>query len=306
MRDVDGIMALAAGQNSLFTAEQARAHGLSRRWVAGRMGSRLTAVLPGIYWTRTGPPPRDVLLDAALLHGGPDAVLSHATAAEVWRLKSTGDPAVHITTPLTRHVADVPGVLATHRSADLTASVRRVRGGRAVTSLERTVIDLTTSMVSITHVRACTADAVQRGLTVPGRLVTELARRPSLPGIAQLAEVLLAVSEGARSVLEIELAHLLASSGLPAPQFNPPVVGASGREYRADALWPDVSVIVEADGREWHLSPEDWERDLERMADLTDAGFTLLRFTATAIRKRATNTVQIIERQLGRQSLRTG
>lgn len=106
-------------------------------------------------------------------------------------------------------------------------------------------------------------------------------------------------------MLEIELAELLANSELPAPLMNPPVLGASGRQYRTDALWPDVAVIAEADGREWHLSPDDWEGDLERMADLTDAGFIILRFTAKAIRQRGVETVQLIDRQLRRQALRS-
>lgn len=305
MRDTDGIMAVASQQNGLFTAEQARAHGLSRRWIAARMGSRLSAVVPGIYWIHTGPPPRDVLLDAALLHAGPDSVLSHWTAAAVWRMRTPSCPEVHITTPLTSHIANVPGVLATHRSADLMASVRRIRGGRPVTSLERTVVDVTAAMDSLSDIRSCAADVVQRGLTVPRRLVDELARRPSLPRSGRLADVLLAVSDGARSVLEIELAELLANSELPAPLMNPPVLGASGRQYRTDALWPDVAVIAEADGREWHLSPDDWEGDLERMADLTDAGFIILRFTAKAIRQRGVETVQLIDRQLRRQALRS-
>jgi very-short-patch-repair endonuclease len=87
---------------------------------------------------------------------------------------------------------------------------------------------------------------------------------------------------------------------VPDSLADAPVVGASGRAYRVDNLWPGQKLIVEVDGREWHLSPDHWERDLERAADLIDAGYTVLRFTAAAIRRRTVQTVAVVARQLGR------
>ncbi len=298
MTDLDALRALARAQNGLFTAEQARSCGLSRKWVARRVGVSLSVVLPQTYWTRTGPPPRDVLMDAGLLYAGGGAVLSHWTAAAVWGFRCEQRREVHVTTPLNRQVADVPGRLVAHRSSDLAPAVRRTRASRPLTSVERTVVDLTSRLESAREVRALTADVVQRGKTTPAHLMRELSRRPSLPGLASVAEVLSAVAEGARSVLEIELREVLRAADLPAPVHDAPVVGGSGRNYRVDNLWPDARLIVEVDGREWHLSPDDWERDLERMADLVDADYTVLRFTARAIRRRSTQTAEIVRRQL--------
>jgi hypothetical protein len=52
-------------------------------------------LLPGIYWIHTGPPPREVALDAARLYAGADAVLSHWTAAELWGFRCERTPEVH-------------------------------------------------------------------------------------------------------------------------------------------------------------------------------------------------------------------
>jgi hypothetical protein len=298
MRDVDRLMALAAEQHGLFRADQARTCGLSRDWVAHREGDRMTTVLPGIYWARTGPVPRDVLLDAALLHCGVGAVLSHWTAAEIWGFRDMTRPEVHVTGSLALRRNTIPGLFVAHRSADLPVAVRRIRGGRPLTAVERTLVDLAAVTTSLRDVRAMTADVIQRGVTHPARLVAEMARRPSLPGLSRLGRVLEAVSTGARSVLEIELREHMASAGIPAAMADAPVTGKSGTRYRADNLWPDALLIVEVDGREWHLSPDDWERDLERAADLVDAGFRMLRFTAKAIRLRTAATVGIIQRQL--------
>jgi len=242
-----------------------------------------------------------VLLDAALLYAGDGSVLSHWTAAQCWKLRTPKRAEIHVTTPAEHQVRPVAGRLVPHRSSALVIAGQRVRGGRALTSLDRTVIDIAAATGSRREIRAMTADVVQRGLTTPRRLATELAQRPTMPGVRLLNDVLAAVSEGAHSVLEIELAAHLAASPLPAPLRNARVAGASGAGYRADALWPHARLIVEVDGREWHLSPDDWERDLERMADLTDAGYLLLRFSAAAIRRRTQQTLAIIARQLARR-----
>ena len=43
-------------------------------------------------------------------------------------------------------------------------------------------------------------------------------------------------------------------------------------------------VAVEVDSREWHLSPEDWERTLERHARMSAHGIIVLHFTPRQIR----------------------
>lgn len=298
MGDIEGLLAVAKGQNGLFTAAQAREHGVSRDWVNHRVGDRLSVVLPRIYWTHTGEPPRKVQIDAARLHAGPESVVSHWTAGETWGFRLDRRAEVHLTVPEEWRVADIPGKVRVHRSADLGDEVCRTRDGRLVTTVEHTLVDIVVTSGSQRFVRATTADVVQRGRTVPAKIVAELARRPSLPGLATLADVLVAVSDGARSVLEAELREHIARSDLPPALHNVSVTGRSGRSYAVDTLWPAANLICEVDGREWHLSPDDWERDLERMVDLTDTGFVVLRFTAAAIRRRTRHTLDVIGRRL--------
>jgi hypothetical protein len=298
MADIDALLALAHNQNGLFTAAQARERGVSRDWVNHRVGDRLSVVLPRVYWIRTGTPPRDVEIDAARLYAGPDSVVSHWTAGETWRFRLDRRRTVHLTAPLGRQIDEIPGRLRVHRSADLGDEVCRIRGGRRVTTVERTLVDIVVTSTSRRLVRASTADVVQRGLTLPAKIVTEMSRRPSLPGLATIAEVLLAVSDGARSVLEAELRQHIEQAGLPPALHNVSVPGHSGRRYTVDTHWPGPGLICEVDGREWHLSPDDWERDLERMVDLTDAGLVVLRFTAHAIRRRTKHTLDVIGRRL--------
>src|SRR5262249_5149711 len=56
----------------------------------------------GVYATFTGSPTREAQLWGALLRAGPDAVLSHYTAAERHGLLNRPSPAIHVTVPACR------------------------------------------------------------------------------------------------------------------------------------------------------------------------------------------------------------
>jgi len=45
-----------------------------------------------------------------------------------------------------------------------------------------------------------------------------------------------------------------------------------------DAWWPEASVAVEVDSRQWHLSPADWERTMARHSRMSALGITVLHY----------------------------
>jgi hypothetical protein len=55
--------------------------------------------------------------------------------------------------------------------------------------------------------------------------------------------------------------------------------GAISPAQTVDAWWPRARVAVEVDSREWHLSPEDWEKAVRRHAQMTVRGILALHFT---------------------------
>ena len=59
----------------------------------------------GVYATFSGKPSRETVLWAALLRAGPDAVLSHQTAAERHGLIDEPSPVIIITVPASRSPA---------------------------------------------------------------------------------------------------------------------------------------------------------------------------------------------------------
>jgi len=94
----------------LATREQLRDQGLTDRTLQRRCRSG-QRVFHGVYATTSGPLIRPALLTAALLYGGPYAMLSHRTAGEEWRMLApeTSMP-VHITLPYGMSAVSQPAV----------------------------------------------------------------------------------------------------------------------------------------------------------------------------------------------------
>src|SRR5262249_9800730 len=97
----------------------------------------------GVYATFTGSPTREAQLWGALLRAGPDAVLSHYTAAERHGLLNRPSPAIQVTGPACRNPArkgKIPGVII-HRSDSILARCHPAMSPPC-TRIEETVLDL--------------------------------------------------------------------------------------------------------------------------------------------------------------------
>jgi hypothetical protein len=145
------------------------------------------------------------------------------------------------------------------------------------------------------------ADAVQRGACTVPDLSTELDHGPSV-GSKLFREALADVADGIRSAAEGDLKDLLAKSGLPAPLFNASIYDSDGTFIaRPDAWWPEKGVAVEVDSHEWHLSPHDHTRTLERQRRMGKRGILVLPFTPREIRTQPTEVLAAI-----RDALKSG
>lgn len=128
------------------------------------------------------------------------------------------------------------------------------------------------------------ATAVQRRHCTVAMLVRELEQGPS-QGSRMLRAALEEVAEGIRSVAEGDFRTLLKRGRLPMPIFNARLHDDTSLIAIVNAWWPQAGLAVEVDSREWHLSPQDWERTMRRHADLTARGILVLHFTPRQIRK---------------------
>jgi len=112
-------------------------------------------------------------------------------------------------------------------------------------------------------------------------VLDELARKGK-PGVVRLRRALeprLGTRGWSESDLESRLLELLRLASLPEPnlQFQPPwLKHVNGR---VDLSYPEASLVIEGDSREWHGDELTFQADRERDNLAQLAGWRILRFT---------------------------
>jgi len=166
--------------------------------------------------------------------------------------------------------------------------------------MPRAVADTARQFTELRNVRAVVAEAVQRGRCTISELSGELRDGP-IRGSAKFRSVLAEVADGIRSTAEGDLCDLIATARLPMPLFNPSLYAGDVFLGKPDAWWPDAGVAAEADSREWHLSPADWDRTRRRHQLMGAAGIISLHFSPREIRREPAMVAQRI-----REALKSG
>jgi very-short-patch-repair endonuclease len=82
----------------------------------------------------------------------------------------------------------------------------------------------------------------------------------------------------ADSHLERSLFTALAAGGLPVPVRQMALPGRGAVRGLVDAAYPDARIVLEADGRTYHMRLDAMRRDRERDAQVVKAGWVPLRF----------------------------
>lgn len=224
---------------------------------------------------------------AAHLHAGPDSLLSHGAAGVLLHLRPIGGQPVELIVARGQS-RGLPGTVR-HRPRTPVdpAHVVRVRG-LPVTDAPRTILDLA-AQVSITRLRHLVEHAEVEGICPVGLVGARLSQRRGRGqrGTARLARVLdeLGPGEGmARSELELLLAPVLAAAGLPPAQHEYPLPTTSDLRGFVDRAWPELRLIIEADGRRWHTRRADFARDAQRDLEASALGWHTLRVTWEMLR----------------------
>src|SRR5215470_9926649 len=171
----------------------------------------------GVYATFSGEPLRETVLWAALLRAGPEAVLSHQTAAERHGLIDEPSPVISIAVPAARHPAQVkiPGVVV-HRS-DAILRTRHPAMLPPCTRVEDTVLDLIQIATTFDDAYAWICRAIGRRRTTADRIRQAMDARKKMRWRRDLAVALDDVGDGALSLLEYRYVHRVERPhGLPA------------------------------------------------------------------------------------------
>jgi len=123
-----------------------------------------------------------------------------------------------------------------------------------------------------------------------GAIQDQLARNPTRPGARAVRRVLDEHYIGKTptwSGNEELLLSITRPLGIPDPDTNQFVIlPDGGPPIRADFVWRDQRVIVEADSRKWHTSRQRFEIDRQRDQRLVAAGWTVIRTTWRQMKRR--------------------
>jgi hypothetical protein len=234
-----------------------------------------------------------------MLYAGRGSVITGLAAVRQHHIRGPATELIDVLVPASRKRRDTDFVRL-HRTTRLPTRVWQL-GPLHYAPPARAVADAVRDLTSLRDVRAMVADAVQRGHCRVPDLSTELSAGPS-EGSKLFREALTDVADGIRSAAEGDLKDLLAKSGLPMPLFNASLYDGDGTFIaRPDAWWPDRGVAVEVDSHEWHLSPHDHTRTLERQRRLGKSGILVLPFTPREIRTQPAKVLATI-----RDALETG
>ncbi|TYL51911.1 type IV toxin-antitoxin system AbiEi family antitoxin domain-containing protein [Nocardioides sp. BGMRC 2183] len=277
----DEICRILALQDGVIARRQALAAGMDPSAIARRLRRRdWVTVHPGVYVDHTGPLLWRQRAWAAVLACWP-AGLDGASAMRAH--EGPGSRAAREDGPIE--------VVVDHRrrvQAPLGVRVRRMRRFAVAVQpnlspprlrYDDAVLALADEADPLTSIGVL-ADAVGGRRTTAARLLERLAEIPWLHQRGHLAGVLSDVATGTCSVLEhaylvrVERAH-----GLPRGRRQVAAVGADGRRMFRDVRYGGQRwrLNVELDGRAFHASATQRDRDLERDLDASLAGEVTVR-----------------------------
>lgn len=291
------LAALLRRQDGLVTRDQLLAAGVPDGHVRAQLRAgrwrRLTA---GLYATFTGELGPEARLLAACLHVGCGAQVTGAAALRWHGLRYVPEVTeIAVLAPATCRRRSVPGLLRIITTAHPDRRSHRL-GGVTVVSVARAVGDEARQMRTLRAVRALVAESVQRGMTTVPQLVAEV-EDGRQNGSAHLRRAVAEVAAGTRSAPEAELRELLSrSTCLPVIRWNPRLRLPGGTTLTPDGWISESWIALEVDSREYHLSPEGWERTMFRHNALSVAGVLTLHVSPARLRDDPQGVLELVER----------
>lgn len=211
---------------------------------------------------------------AAVLACGTGAVLSHRSAAELWKIRPYAVGAIDVTVPRHSHSSQrVRRHCATPPPDEITVS-----DGIPVTTVPRTLFDLAEVAPAI-EVESALRESEYLRLHDRLSLLDLLDRYPGRRGSRTIRESLARRAEHpgrVRSPLEERFLPFLRRHRLPPPQLNA-WISLRGRRFQVDCLWSEPKQIVEVDGYESHGTRIAFREDRARDRVLRVAGYEVTR-----------------------------
>jgi len=291
---------LAKRQHWTITRSQLLGLGFSSEAIKHRISTgRLHPLRRGIYAVGRPEVTDKGRWMAAVLACSAGAVLSHSSAAALWRIGHERGGLVELSLPSSsrrRH----PG-LRIHRRPSLNPDRDLTREyGIPVTTPVQTLIDMSLRL-DRAGVERMINEADKYNLVHPPQLRAALEARAGDKGVAKLRPILdRRTFRLTKEELERRFLPLAANAGLPTP-----LTGQWVNEFEVDFYWPSLGLVVETDGLRYHRTPAEQARDRLRDQAHTAAGLTPLRFTHEQVRYEPEHVLRVLAQMARRLAIAT-
>ena len=270
---------VAARQHGVFHVNQVAlsARAVQKRAVAGhvhRLHAGVYSLVPRHLLKREG------LYMAAVLACGEGAMLSYRSAAALHGLRDWGHTKIEVTVP--RRSARRHEGVKVHRSTTLIDRDATVVNDISCTSVARTLLDLAEVVTHRQLERAFDQAEIIEGLDL-NAINDQLSRNSTRVGAKACRIVLETHYIGKTPTANENEEALLAITrplGIPDPECNKFIVlDDGGPAIKADFVWCEQRLVIEADSDKWHNTRQRFELDRQRDQRLIAAGWTVIRTT---------------------------
>src|SRR3954471_9804724 len=261
---------LAKAQHWAIARVQLLALGFTAADIRHRLAKgRLHPIWPGVYAVDRPDLTQEGLFSAAVLACGAGAVLSHLSAAILWGLIRVRARMIEVSVPLNRNPRR-KGIKVHRRKTIDTTRHKNI----PVTTPTQTLLDLSLRLNGEQYERAVN-EAANRDLIDPEELRTTLETLGPQPGIRPLKKLLDRDTYVCTDTeLEQRLVPIARRAGLSIPDTQ---VYVNGR--RADFIFREAGLVVEADSLRFHRTPSQQANDTRREHAYAVEGLVPLRFT---------------------------
>lgn len=270
-------------QHGVVARSQLLEIGFNARAIEHRIArGRLHPLWRGVYAVGRPEVDRRGMWMAAVLSCGPDALLSHRSAAALWGI-GRHVPNIEVVVPGSTYRRR-PGIRV-HQREDLAPEHRRQVDGIPVTDIVSTLVDFA-SCARVWEVERAINEADRLDLVDVEALRSTIPTLPPRPGMACMRR-LLGLDALTDTGLERKFLAIARAARVPVPETQVWLHG-----YRVDFYWPRLGLVVETDGWRYHRTPAEQASDQRRDQVHTAAGLTTLRFPEEQIRHRPTEAAR--------------
>jgi len=273
---------LAREQEGVIARTQLLPFGFTDEAIRHRIArGRMRRIYPGVYAVGQLELTRRGRWIAAVLACGETAALSHDSAAAYWRFATEPDDRIHVSVLSQRRSRKGVEV---HRRRELKAVTR---DGLRVTTPAQTLVDVAPRWDESKLEQAIGEADLRRICSL--RTLRTAALKAGRSGAALRSVIERVTFLVTQSELEREFLRLIAKAKLPIPETQ-----RRFGKTRVDFYWPQIGLVVETDGAQFHANAIQQTADRKRDQAHIRAGRIPLRLTHWQVVKEPAETTALL------------